>query len=665
MIKTFRRIASLATLLLTAVWPAAAESEGVHISVTGDQDGDEVILMESEWISMHLLPRMQAIINRFVFRPTGNDIVAPLQPKIRRLGGGILMDCLWEQDWRFQELKEKPYEFKITKTGPDEAQVVFETDIEGWVGSDNSGVISKLLSNLTLRRTVTLKSGQPFVRFDFEFINNDKYAKRPTFWAHNSSVVAPLGLETVARPSARGISEYTARFREIKEGREDFLYDFNHGWSARLSKDRKEGIVYLMDYDYINFLYDCGNTTCEWTYDSILSFKDQPWKGRVYILPMIGMSEVDYANEYFICDLNVRRGDGKLAVDYYLTSSYEKAARVTFNTEVEYELLAEKSAAKKFKPVTVDGIGIQPEKGHTEIDFTATDPLLFNITAYVELPDGTTKKFEFQNFHVGEYGMGKNERRDGKPVKLLYRPVAKPKIPAMPSGLTINREAFNVFGVFGLGSERMGLRQAVLAIPDARLEIGYCTGRDVYGYGLGDFPYDFDRLFNNRVMILSNIQDKEIRRIGASILLPWLKAGGGLVIAGGENAFTFELREHEVNDYYPLAVKGHSLRKGPARLQAPLVPDHPIFTGISLEDPPYLFYYHDLALKTKGNANVLMTAGSAPFIVEHRKDNQITMVVTANIFGHPDEFGGKTHLRNWPEWPRLFANIVRYAGGRL
>ena len=86
-----------------------AEREGVHCSVITDQDGDEVILMESEWISMHLLPRMQAIIHRFVFRPTGNDIVEALHAKIRMMGGGILMDCFWEQDWRFQELKEKPY----------------------------------------------------------------------------------------------------------------------------------------------------------------------------------------------------------------------------------------------------------------------------------------------------------------------------------------------------------------------------------------------------------------------------------------------------------------------------------------------------------------------------------------------------------------------------
>jgi hypothetical protein len=42
------------------------------------------------------------------------------------------------------------------------------------------------------------------------------------------------------------------------------------------------------------------------------------------------------------------------------------------------------------------------------------------------------------------------------------------------------------------------------------------------------------------------------------------------------------------------------------------------------------------------------------------------MVVTCNHFGTEQELGdGKVLLRNWPEWPKLFANIVRYAGGDL
>ena len=642
-----------------------AEREGVHCSVITDQDGDEVILMESEWISMHLLPRMQAIIHRFVFRPTGNDIVEALHAKIRMMGGGILMDCFWEQDWRFQELKEKPYPYRITKTGPDEAQVVFETDIVGWVGSDGSGVISKLLSNLTLRRTVTLKSGQPFFRFDFEFINNDRYAKRPTFWPHNSSIITVDGEESVLRPSARGILPIRGLWGEMGIKGEHYIQDFNQGWSVRIARQRREGVAFLMDYDYIMMLYNNANGTVEWMYDSILSFKKQPWRGRIYILPIIGLSHVHFANEYFICQLKPRRGEGKLIVDFHVTSSYEKVAQVTFNTKVEYNLLDENPQSVRMKPITIDGIGIEPSRGRREIELDVPDPLAFDITAFVELPDGNFKKFNFQTYYSGDFdsGQGRNKRRDGKTVKTFRKAVRKPKVPAIPIGLKINRKDFNAFGIFGLGTYRLHLKEAVESIPNAKLEIGYCTGRDAYGYGLGDFPYDYDRLFKYRVLLFSNIQDKEFRGIGASILMPWLKGGGGLVISGGEYAFAYELPEHEINQYYPIQPGANNLKKGALQLQAPKMKGHPIFQDIDLSKLPYLFYCHDVQIKEGAKASVLMNVGDFPFIVEQKTGSQITMVVTANHFGIASEFGGKQHLRHWSEWPKLYSNIVKYAAG--
>ena len=657
-------------LLLAAALPAtrAAQTEGVHCSVVVDQDGDEVILLESEWISMHLLPRMQAIINRFVFRPTGNDIEEALHPKIRMIGGGILMDCLWEQDWRFQELKEKPYPFKITKNGPEEGQVVFETDIVGWIGSDNSGVISKLLSNLTLRRTVTLKSGQPFFRFDFEFVNNDPNAKRPTFWPHNSSVITTDGLESVLRPSARGVIELRGRYGESFPA-DHYILDFNKGWTTRMSRERKEGIVYLMDYDYTEMLYNCNNTTTEWMYDGILSLATQPWRGRVYILPLIGLSGVDFANEYFICELRPRKEEGMLRLDFVVTSSYEAAARLTLNAEVEYNLLegGDHVQRNKFKPVSLDGLSLQPVKGRTEMEFAGADPLVFNVSAFVELPDGSIKPFQFQSYYTGEYdsGQGLNRRRDGKPVHLLDRPVRRPKVPDCPVNIAIDRSAFRAFGVLGLGSNRMGIPQALTADPGITFDIGYCTGRDVYGYGLEDFPYDYERLFRYRVLVLGNTQIEEVRSIGASVLMPWLKAGGGLVITGGENAFDFELPEHEINPYLPVQPTRQTLTPGAAQLRAPEMPGHAVFRGVDLSGLPWQLYCHDIRLKDDCGAKVLMKIGDHPFIVEHRTGNQVTMIVANNHFGTEEELGNQRHLRNWDQWPRLFANVVRYAGGDL
>ena len=84
---------ALVALLALAIAPiqARAEEEGVHVSLINDEDGDEAILMESEWISMHLLPWRQALIDRFVFRPSGNDIVESTNSKIRMAGGGGML----------------------------------------------------------------------------------------------------------------------------------------------------------------------------------------------------------------------------------------------------------------------------------------------------------------------------------------------------------------------------------------------------------------------------------------------------------------------------------------------------------------------------------------------------------------------------------------------
>jgi len=663
-------------LVVLASAPAArAADEGVHASLVTDEDGDDALLMESEWISMHLLPWRQALINRFVFRPTGNDIVEPTNAKHRMGGGGgILMDCFWEQDWRFQELAYKQYKYQITKNGPDEAQVVFETDIKGWLGSDNSGVISNLLSNLTLRRTVTLKTGQPFFRFDFEFTNNDKYAKRPTFWVHNNSYVARGGKDTVVRPSDQGLCAIGGD-QEAYAGPQGTQYIdfFNHGWTADLSKERREGIIYLMDYDYVEKLYNCfenrgENGTTEWWYDSILAFKDRPWKGRVYILPIIGLSRVDYANRYFICALEPKREEGRLSIDYALTSSYESAAKITFKTEMEYDL--EKPAREHRKqslaPVDFDGLKLQPKRETSALAFTATDPLLLNITAFVELPDGNVEKFFFQRFYTGEYKLKGNTTLGGSPLVKLQRKVRDPKVPEVPPNLTINRTAFNIFAVHGFGSLRLNLAQAVKQLlPNARYEIGYCTGIAGSQNGLTDFPYDYERLYDCRVLVFSNIQDKEFRRIGASILVPYLEAGGGLVIVGGQYAFSYELEEHKINQYYPVQVKPDSLRRGPLQLQKPEVADHPVFRGIDLSNLPYQLYVHDVSLKPGTDARVLMKAGDKPFLIEKRTGKQITMVVAANPFGGPAEFEGKMPLRDWPEWPKLFVNIVRYAGQDL
>ncbi|MCX5660380.1 MAG: hypothetical protein NTW19_11745 [Planctomycetota bacterium] len=663
---------AFAGLLVRGPAPAFAADarQGCHIEEIEDQDGDLQVLMESEWISMHLQPSLQSTIMRFVFRPTGNDILEAAQPKIVASGGGLLQDNFWEQDWRYSEFRRRFYDYQIVKNTPEEVGVTFETKSEGWLQAADSGLISKLLSNIRIRRTVTLKAGTPYFLFDIELSSADKNAKLPLMWVHNSALIDLAHGDQVYRPSARGVRRIGAVGRststDIVSGEDPFVYDFNEGWSAKISGARKEGIVYLMDYNYIQFLYNCGTSTEEWVYDNVLITKEKPWKGRIYILPVMGISKVDFANENFILEVNPKREKGRLDVGYRVTASYEKVARITFNTEIAYDHLSE-AKTKKADPVEITGLGVQPVEGHFSIAEPPADPVLFNITAHCEMPDGTVKTKKFQYFHVGEYSLHDNIRRDlVTPVVKLDRSLQQPSIPVPKETAKVDTTAFNVFAVLGNHSNRLALRQAIRGIP-ARItdedDVGYTPGWNAQMNGLTDFPYDYDRLFTYRVLVMANSEPQVIRRIGASILTNYLKKGGGLVLTGGDSAFRgdFVDPEHDLNNYLPMQGKPDNVRREALRL-GDAVAGHPIFAGIDLSNLPYAYFVHDVQVKPNIPAKVLMKVGDKPFIVELERDGQRTIAVLCAPFGDERDNPGKVPFWKWDQWPKLMQNIVKYAG---
>jgi hypothetical protein len=545
--------------------------------------------------------------------------------------------------------------------------VTFETKSVGFLEAAGSGVISKLLSNVRIRRTVRLRSGAPYFLFDLELVNDDTNAKLPFMWVHNSSVVdAQLG-DAVDRPSARGVRRIGGVGRglsvEVQAHEDPFVYDFNEGWSACISPARKEGIVYLMDYDYLRFLYNCGNTTAEWVYDNVLVTKDRPWQGRTYVLPVMGLSAVHYADEYFVVQVDPRRTPGRMDVVYRVTGSYKPVKKITFNTELEYDHLKGKKV-RKLDPAEAEGLGVAPVEAALAFENPPEDPMLLNVTAHVELPDGAVQKRKFQYFLLGKYKENDNLTADGKGVLApLERTLQRPFIPEPKATLKVDRQAWRVFGALGNFSRRLGLKAAVRSIPAEMGEdadIGY-----TYGFAaLTDFAFDYDRLFRYRVVVLANSQQDVLRRVGASVLARYLALGGGLVLTGGDSAFRFRYTDppHELDDYFPIAAAPEGgLLKQTVRLNTPAA-DHPVFKGVDLSNLPYLYYYHDVKPREGVACKVLMKAGEAPFIVELTRGEARVLAVMCTSFGQKELNPGKCPLWEWDQWPKLFANIVKYAG---
>ena len=657
------RIALLFSLLAVTLTAFAGERQGAYIAEVEDEDGDLVIVMETDWISMRLMPQIGATVIRFCYRPTQNETCEIMQPKNLRGGGGLLQDNVWEQDWRFQELRGKWYDYKITKRGPEEVQIAFQTQLIGWLQFAGSGLKSKLLENLIIRRTVTLRQGTPYFLFDVEFLNPDQWAKLPLYWCHNRALIDVTSHDHYIRPTDLGLST-------IPLGGGMFVYNFNHGWSANMSARRREGLVYLMDYDYVNFLYNCTPMfTTEWVYDNLLVFRDRPVKTRIYVLPTMGLEQVDHANEYFILQLEPVRDRGLLRLEYKLTASYQKARKVTLLPKLEYDLLANTPQRAALESLEFAELSIEPTSEEATFEGESSDPVKITTTAFIDLADGTQVKRSFEHFHVGDYTMGKNVRKDGKtPVARLKRRPQDPYVPTPSPDLEINRKDFKVYALLGNMSRVLGVEDALRSIPDMQLTVGYHPGFLIGRTGLTDFPYDYERLFEFRAVVVNNSVLDTARHVGLCILENYLKRGGGLLYGGGDNVFGFTRYNdrHPVHDFLPIA-RGSRIIKQTVRVSAP-ARGHPVFTGIDLSDLPYVYYVQKVKLKESlpTEPKVLLRVGEDPLIIEYCPiKGQRTIVLLALPFGDPEENPGKTQLFQWPEWQKLYANLVRYVGQDL
>lgn len=614
----------------TAAW--AQEDSRSALQVTVDEDGDVAVVCDTESIRMTILPGYQACISNFVFKPSGNDIFQRMSIKFLKAGMGLLQDNFWEQDWRYSEFRHKWYDFKIISRGPEELAVKFWTTSVGWLQANDSGVISDLLSNIKIEKYLRMPVGKPFFMMDYRFsidMSKDEtgHAKMPQFWWHNGSLFTDDVSDEYQRPHILGIAEQTPKGHTVSG---DYVYSHNlaEGWSAHTSPRTKEGIVYLMDPQYLQCIYNCGNSTCEWFGDNMLITRKRPIDTRVYILPVIGIDRVHFADPHMILRLTPKvRAEGEKAgtmdLKFSVLPSYRQVRRIVFDVWATYGLHERQPKKVKLdgRP-TVRNLRVESPRPASAtvrrpdgVAIAKDTPLLFDVTANIELLDEqgrlVTKKRSFQYFHLGAYPTGKNLHLQGRePLAVMDRVDIRPWIPSPPSDLVVDRSQFKIFTLVGPHGWHYRIPHAIAQIRaggkpaswDKDADAGYSVGFPASQTGLSNFPYDYERLFGFRVFINCNTQTNVTRLVGQSILANYIRGGGGYVSFGGEAAYCAPAPEgHQLTMYDPVEFRGRSIVMAEpsqaARLRV-VAPKHPVFKGVPVENLPYAYSWHDLKVKT-------------------------------------------------------------------
>jgi len=595
------------------------------------QEEKGLIKVETQYFKVEINPKRGGRISSFIPRETKNEIIFDKE------SAGLFVDHFWEQLWP-GEFWKKNYQYTIIKKSPEEVSIKLQAE-----SSKNN---PQLLSNIIIEKTLTFYQKEKFVKCHIVLKNNDKKGKACGYWCQNIFTLSgSKENDFYVRPSSRCLDIITP------ESRENFwVYDVISGWTGTIDKKSKEGLVFLMDYNYLQCLYNCSpSCTTEWRYDRVLLPVGKSWETDIYMLYTQNLSSYSHASPYLIADLKVERKEKFIDLIYDFLPSIRGAQKI--DVESVIESIFDKKKEK------IDGISIKIEPGKIKRVKLKTSSLMKTplvIHTKVKIKEGIEECFDI--FYAGDYLYGKNIKMDM--VTPLYQIKPKPKRKTFIKPAKIIKEKNSIPQIFflkGLFSNMYGIDKKFLNVGE--MKVGYYSNATVGPPGLSYFPVDYSELMKYDVFILGNIDKPAIGDAGCEMLKDFVKYGGGLLILGGERSYgEGGFKETSLEEVFPVFLeKKYDLQKvGPL----PLKPGekNSITSNIPFNKLGWVYYLH--VLKPKPSAKVLIWAGKYPFMVSYKYGKGKVIAILGTVFGETRKrkigFWESTH------WKKLISDVIYY-----
>ncbi|MCG2660171.1 MAG: hypothetical protein L6437_08010, partial [Kiritimatiellae bacterium] len=266
----------------------------VNITEGKNAEGKPVVLMENAVMKLTIDPSQGGRVSSFIWKATGADWVLPGNT-------GFFMDHVWQQTWP-GELLGKEYEVKILGKGPERGVIQAIATING------KG--DKAIEGVRLIRTMEIFKDSPRIEVAFRLENPTSEPRAPGLWVQNCIHVGGKATEAVwtYRPSTRGViaASLDPETDQIIGKEHSFIYDPVAGWSAEVNPAGKEGVVFLMDYNWLRCLYNNGGSrSVEWWYDQENLGAGKSFETKVIMWPFSGLTGVSYASPELVADLNI------------------------------------------------------------------------------------------------------------------------------------------------------------------------------------------------------------------------------------------------------------------------------------------------------------------------------------------------------------------------
>lgn len=616
--------------------------------------GVKHILIKNEFFDVEFAPETGAAAISFKTRYSNRQWC---YPKTGVVFGGLFKDNFVGQGYP-GELPLARYDYQIIKNTQKEVVVKFQTLTKG---------------GILVYKKIHFFSNSPFIKVDFGMENKTNTSIVKGLWPKFDIYISgEKEHNRYFRPDIHGIN--VSGWNEEKKymGGVDFIkYPFA-GWTAAINTKTGEGLVWLMDYNYLKWLYNCNSAwTIEWFYDSITLPKGKKWETTYYLILIKGFDNISHASKNIICGTKVEVkkkfeffGKGTeqnpefILITHSLSSSVNgdlknivmKCSVVDFetkNTHILPEVKIEKLTGK-IKEIQ-QSIKLPPERA---------------IVCKIKIEGEKSNREKFEEKYEYYWPGIKGEKFDlmaGETVTPYYRkPPRKIKKYFKPGKIVYYRKPEPKMIEFrGPFYEYWKIPQAAVKAGIKEIDGSYFISVSFAGNTLTYIPSTYNDFFKYDLIVLNNVDAECLTDFGLEVIKDFVKTGGSLIVLGGFYAFgPGGYSDTQLEEILPVKLSGKKFDfvklNPPQKLK--ITKEAKVLSKYRLRKNLYCFWVQDTT--PKKNALVEIKAGKVPFLVCGKYGKGKVAVITGNVCGTD----GKRIKGFWEtdEWEKIMERVIKW-----
>jgi uncharacterized membrane protein len=629
------RLGILATLfILPASQPSALAATAQALP-----DNPSMIELKNDWLTVRIDLARGSRVASFLYKGFDNqDVVFDYAAG----NGGLCKDLWTVQGWP-GEFDRRKFDSQIVSSGPNEVILKTSTTSTGIVKNQPN----ETLSDLLLTKTFSLRQGDRALHLKVEITNKGSKGKRPAYWFQNAlDFDGERKNNLYWRPTRHAVdmisqdvnSEYGYWYVAIPRA----------GWCGVTQAKLKRGLMFLMDYNSTQQLYDNGAAnTVEWMYEDTAIPVGKTWVTEITLIPTEGYAGYRHGDRDLVAHFETTETPAGLLVDHVLSAASAPLKDVTVKTRV---IGAKDSWTAEAEPFTVPELGFAPLTRQVPVAGIGAMPCVIQVTVTGTDAQGKSKTISYEDYYGGKAGRNLN-------LELLqpyYEFTAPPKIRQYlkPDDIKLQANAKpRILFVRGLWAEFQGVDEALKKMGNVEVVDAWMK-QAALGETLGNFPASYDELLSYNAIILANVSGGMLGDLGQEMLADFAKAGGGLLFLSGDRAYgQAGFSNPNFTSLLPVTFKSggdYARLAKPSPLQVSA--DHPLVKGLAFPASAVVLYAHELA-STNQAVPLLAYSDGRPAAVASAPGKPRVVLVTALPFGK-DPAGMKLYFKDqvWQEF---------------